>query len=134
MVRQADGPNRLKPIAPQQKSRVGPVGRPPEQSFDSVLSHILGNQSTPKTAHPVKFSGHALERLRTRNIEMSPERLKRLDEAIEKASSKGSRESLVLMDDIALVVSIKNNVVITAASGKELRENVFTNIDSAVIV
>lgn len=58
----------------------------------------------------------------------------KLHTAIEKASNKGARESLILMDDLALVVSIKNKTVITAIDGANIKENVFTNIDSAVII
>jgi flagellar operon protein len=82
----------------------------------------------------IKFSGHALERLQKNNITLSPQDMERLSEAVEKAETKGSRESLVLMDDLALIVSIKNHTVITAIDGQRLKENVFTNIDSAVII
>lgn len=97
------------------------------QSFQSVLQSTL-------QAPGVKLSAHAAERLRTRQIDLSPDRMRRLEEGMAKAAQKGSKESLVLMDDIALVVSIRNKVVITAANGGELKDSVFTNIDSAVIV
>jgi flagellar operon protein len=60
--------------------------------------------------------------------------MKQLQEAVGRARAKGARESLVLMGELALVVSVKNNTVITAVDGANLRENVFTNIDSAVII
>ena len=58
----------------------------------------------------------------------------RLQDAVLRAQAKGSRESLVMMDKAAFVVSIRNRTVITAVDQESMRQNVFTNIDSAVIV
>jgi flagellar operon protein len=63
----------------------------------------------------------------------SNEDLALLNQAVDRAESKGAKESLVLMDQLALIVSIKNRTVITAVDGESMKENVFTNIDSAVI-
>ncbi|MEA4883651.1 MAG: TIGR02530 family flagellar biosynthesis protein [Clostridia bacterium] len=82
----------------------------------------------------VKFSAHAQARLAARNIDLGREDLDRITGAVNRAAAKGSRESLILMDDKAFVVSIRNRTVITAVDGDSLKENVFTNIDSAVIV
>jgi flagellar operon protein len=95
-------------------------------SFRDVLAGEIGKG--------VKFSAHAQARLAARNIELSESQLDRINSGVEKAASKGARESLVLVDNLALVVSIKNNTVITAVDDKNLKENVFTNIDSAVIM
>ena len=94
-------------------------------SFGQILDQQLSG---------VKFSQHAKERLQTRNISFGQAELTKLSSAIEKAAVKGARESLVLMDNLALVVSIKNRTVITALDGASIKDNVFTNIDSAVIV
>jgi flagellar operon protein len=72
--------------------------------------------------------------LDSRNISISREDLKRLEKGIDRAAQKGSRDSLILMDQMALIVSVKNRTVITAVDDANLKENVFTNIDSAVIV
>lgn len=88
----------------------------------------------------VKLSGHAMTRLQMRNITLSPEDMDRLRDAVDRAEAKGAREALILMSrpsrdqDLALVVSVKNRTVITAMDGEALRDNVFTNIDSAVVV
>jgi flagellar operon protein len=87
-----------------------------------------------KIAGELKFSQHAQERLKSRHINLGELEMKQLQEAVGRARAKGARESLVLMGELALVVSVKNNTVITAVDGANLRENVFTNIDSAVIV
>ncbi|MPN53289.1 hypothetical protein SDC9_200953 [bioreactor metagenome] len=76
-----------------------------------------------------------MQRLESRNIKLNPTDMDKLNRAIEKAAQKGARESLVLMNnDLALIVSVKNKTVITAMDGTSIKDNVFTNIDSAVIV
>ena len=95
-------------------------------SFEQVLTQTMGG---------VKFSQHASQRLQTRNINLSNDQMNQLKSAVDKAAQKGARESLILMNnDLALVVSVTNRTVITAMDGSSIRDNVFTNIDSAVIV
>ena len=113
-----------------------PVSPIPSQPYPKVPSaglptfgQILENQ-----LKEIKFSQHAKERLQTRNIQFGQAELAKLSSAVDKAALKGSRDSLVLMDNLALVVSVKNRTVITAVDSASLKDNVFTNIDSAVIV
>ncbi|TFH55398.1 MAG: flagellar protein [Candidatus Zixiibacteriota bacterium] len=80
------------------------------------------------------FSKHAQERLFSRNISLSEETLNGIADAIDKAELKGSKETLVLSDEAAFVVSVKNRTVITAFDRDNLREGVVTSIDSAVII
>jgi len=94
----------------------------------------FGQVLEKKLQGELKFSQHARQRLQSRNIELGEAEMARLENAVSKAREKGARDSLVLMDNLALVVSIKNNTVITAVDEQSLKENVFTNIDSAVIV
>ncbi|MCW5941915.1 MAG: hypothetical protein KIS66_06770 [Fimbriimonadaceae bacterium] len=82
----------------------------------------------------LKISGHAQTRLDSRNIELGKPEWERVLAGVDKAAAKGSKESLVLVDDVALVVSVKNRTVITAVDRANLKDNVFTNIDSAVVV
>lgn len=82
----------------------------------------------------IKFSGHAEMRMRMRNISLSQTEMARLNDAVDRAEAKGARESLILMDKLALIVSIRNRTVITAVDEERMKESVFTNIDSAVIV
>ena len=94
--------------------------------FEQALNQAMGG---------VKFSQHAMQRLQTRNINMTPAQMDQLKTAVDKAAQKGARESLILMNnDLALVVSVTNRTVITAMDGSSIKDNVFTNIDSAVIV
>lgn len=116
----------IQPIQPRQAPRTRPV---PGQ--DGSFANILDTKLREGT---VKFSAHATKRLEARNIHFTEGQLKTLEEAVEKARSKGGRETLILLDNVALVVSVANRTVITAMDGDNLRDNVFTQIDSAVII
>jgi flagellar operon protein len=82
----------------------------------------------------LKVSGHAQTRLQSRNINLSQDDWNRVMNGVNKAAAKGAKESLVMIDNTALVVSVKNRTVITAVDKDNLKDNVFTNIDSAVVV
>lgn len=92
-------------------------------SFDSIFQQEL---------EKVKFSNHALKRLESRNITLGTEEINKINSAVEKAESKGSKDSLVMMQDTAFIINIPNRTVITALPVGESNENVFTNIDSVV--
>ncbi len=81
----------------------------------------------------VKFSKHANQRLESRNINLSEAQMSRLNQGVSRARDKSIHESLVMMDNLAYIVNIKNNTVVTALESNE-ESNVFTNIDGAVIV
>lgn len=85
-------------------------------------------------ADRLKVSAHAQTRLESRQIQLDSAAWERVMQGVERAAAKGAKESLVMVDDVALVVSVKNRTVITAVEQARLKENVFTNIDSAVIV
>ncbi len=84
-------------------------------------------------AQPLQFSKHALARVERRGIELDSATLGRLSQGVQRAAGKGSRDSLVLVDGTAFVVSVSNRTVITAVGSEHMKDNVFTNIDSAVI-
>lgn len=117
---------------------VGPVGRPTQvggparaggapavqgPAFAEVLQRATG----------VEFSRHALQRLERRGIALGEQTLARLTEGVDRAAGKGSRSSVVFVDGTAFVVAVRNRTVITAVDPEHMREQVFTNIDSAVI-
>jgi flagellar operon protein len=79
------------------------------------------------------FSKHLTERINRRSIDLSPEKLDRLSQAVDKVAEKGSRESVVLLDNLALLVSISNRTVLTAIETGKMKNGVFTNIDSVVV-
>lgn len=96
---------------------------PVKSSFDSIFQEEL---------EKVKFSNHALKRLESRNIQLSENELAKIQTAVEKAESKGAKDSLVMMDSTAFIVNIPNRTVVTAMEVSDTNENVFTNIDSVV--
>jgi flagellar operon protein len=96
------------------------------KSFADALSQADQSQQ-------LQFSKHALARVERRGIELDSATLGRLSEGVGRAASKGSRDSLVLVDGTAFVVSVSNRTVITAVGSEHMKDNVFTNIDSAVI-
>jgi len=112
---------------PQSPARTRPSAPITGPAFRDVLDAKLGS------AGPVRFSGHALERLERRGIPVDDATLGRLNDGVSRAASKGARDSLVLVDGTAFVVSVTNRTVITAVDREHMREHVFTNIDSAVI-
>ncbi|RDU22429.1 TIGR02530 family flagellar biosynthesis protein [Anaerosacchariphilus polymeriproducens] len=105
-------------------------------SADSNFSfeEILQEQQKTNESRELKFSKHALNRLSDRNINLSQGQKTRLEEGTLKAEEKGIKESLVLVDDLVFIVNIKNQTVVTAMDQTEANENVFTNIDGAVII
>lgn len=82
----------------------------------------------------LKFSNHAVERMRSRGVMFTPEQMGKLESAVKKAAEKGGKDSLVLMNDTAVIVSVKNNTVVTVVDKASLKENVFTNIDSTIVI
>ncbi|MBT1071944.1 TIGR02530 family flagellar biosynthesis protein [Pelotalea chapellei] len=129
MVDQIFFPNPVKPVGtnppqPQQPAKAGNVSGP---SFATVLDQKLPSQG-------IKFSQHAQDRLKARNISLSASDIANLEGAVNSVAQKGGKESLVMMGDAALVVSIKNRTVVTAMDKSQMKGNIFTNIDSAVVI
>lgn len=116
-------PQPIIPSKPQgQQSKKTAVG---SGSFDQLLqSRIEQGQ--------VRFSKHATDRMNSRGIQFDANQMQRLETAVSQVNAKGGKESLVMLDDTALVVSVKNDTVVTVVDRAQLKNNVFTNIDSAV--
>ncbi len=104
---------------------------------DTLASTMQGQVRAPMGAaipNGVKFSNHAIERMQSRGVSFNKGDLDRLNQAVDKASAKGSKDTLVLMNDAALIVSVKNKTVVTVMDQAALKENVFTNIDSTIVM
>lgn len=98
-----------------------------DSSFASVLEGV-------KSKERLSFSSHAKQRLESRSIELSSGELEKLEEAVDKAAAKGCRSSLLLYRDMAFLAGVPSRTIITAMDGQSMKDHVFTNIDSAVIV
>lgn len=105
------------------------TGENTEISFQEILQETADSERT--LAQNLRFSKHANERLLNRNINLSAEQMERLETGTSKAREKGIQESLVMIDNLAFIVNIKNNTVITAMDDSS--DSIFTNIDGAVI-
>jgi len=103
-------------------------GSTDKASFKEMFSSELAS------GREIYFSKHAGQRLHSRGIELTDDQINRIADAVDRAGAKGSRETLILTDDAALVVSIAHRTVITAFDREHLREGVVTSIDSAVIL
>lgn len=102
-----------------------------ELSFRHILEQT--SEAKPET-QGVIFSKHANDRLASRNIDLDEEQLSRLNRGVMQAKEKQIQESLVMLDNLAFIVNIRNNTVITAMDQEKNDSNIFTNIDGAVIV
>lgn len=98
------------------------VSTAPENSFQSIFQ---------EASDTVKFSKHASERMVTRKITMTDSQKARLEDAANQATEKGMKESLVMVDDMAFILNVKNKTVVTAVD--DMKQGVFTNIDGAII-
>jgi flagellar operon protein len=98
-------------------------------SFQEIL-----DKRNAQDAGEVKFSKHAAGRLADRNIELTQGQMERLTEGTAKAQQKGIKDSLVIVDGLAFIVNVPNNTVVTAMAQNDTAENIFTNIDGAVIM
>jgi len=110
---------RTQPIRPSVQTPQGPA-------FADVLRDTAGTK-------PVTFSKHAVQRLERRNLPVDQTVLQRLQDGVDRAAGKGARDAVVLVDDTAFVVSVSNRTVVTAVGRDQMKDHVFTNIDSAVI-
>jgi flagellar operon protein len=117
------------PIRPQGV----PVQIPPTSTSVPSFRDVLTQQGV-SSGTSLKFSAHALQRLQSRNITLTPDDVQRMNAMADKAAAKGAQQSLFMLRDVGMIVSIKNRTVITAVDSDSMRENVFTNIDSAAVI
>jgi flagellar operon protein len=126
------------PVVPAVRPQGVPVQIPPTGS-GSFRDVLRTTQATPSTSsgqagQSLKFSAHAQQRLQSRNINLSQNDLAKMNAMADKAAAKGAKQSLFMMRDTAMVVSITNRTVITAVDQQSMKDNVFTNIDSAAVI
>lgn len=118
-------PQPIQPAGPGQSKTNRPT-RGQAGAFDQFLQQAQKNSA-------IKFSAHAQSRMAARGISFDAGQMQRLDQALNRVEAKGGRDSLVMLDNTALVVSVKNETVVTVVDSDQLKNSVFTQIDSAVI-
>ena len=109
-----------------------PKSRPREKTNDNAFKELL--EQRLKEESQVSFSKHAMERVVERGVDVSSEKLDRLNEGVRMAEEKGLREPLILLGTTAFVVNVKNNKVVTVVNEDSLKGTVFTNIDGTVMI
>ncbi|WP_018883402.1 TIGR02530 family flagellar biosynthesis protein [Paenibacillus massiliensis] len=118
--------------------RLYPTAAPPSTVHQKKAPQASGQAIKPFNEvlqeQVVKLSGHAAKRLEQRGIELRTEQMDQINSALDKAAAKGAKESLILMKDVALIVNVQNRTVVTALDEQSMKNNVFTQIDSAVII
>ena len=139
------------PVAPATNPAPGVSNA--KASNDDIFKKLLDQTTADQTAAPqeakaaakvpfdakvaseqLKFSGHAIDRMKSRGISFAPDELKNIQDAVARAAGKGSKDTLVLSGDSALIVSVKNNTVVTVMDKALMKDNVFTNIDSTIVL
>ena len=89
-------------------------------------------ETLARTTQDVRFSNHAQKRMETRDMQLSQDNVSRLSGAIDKAEKRGGKSSLVMVDDMAFIVNVRERLVVTALDAEHRGEGVFTQIDSVV--
>ena len=120
------------PLQPTRKTNKNSGKTTPNKSNKTSFRKVLADKLKEKSG--VEFSKHAQQRILSRNIEITEKSLKQLQQGVKKLDDKGAKDSLVMVDQVAYVVSVENKTVVTAIDNENVKENVFTNIDSAVFM
>ena len=128
--------NRIHPFDPQriqpQRGKMDGAAQVDDGAKVDPFGEVL-RKTIDENTH-VRFSEHALQRLTQRSLAPNAQQLSRLDDGIRQLDAKGSRNSVVLVDDTAYIVSVKNKTVVTAVDNMAANSNIFTNIDSMAVV
>lgn len=123
--------NQFKPVLPPDSANTKELNRTRVTESGPNFKEVLKQKLPTDT---IKFSNHCQKRLEQNNIQLNEQQMDKLSSAVAKAETKGSRESCVIMEDMVFIVSVANRTVKTVVDGQRIKENVFTNIDSAVII
>lgn len=130
MINEINHPNFISKTNTSNKNKYNTVTQMPGYGLN--FEALLKEQIVQKEG--VQFSKHAKERVEQRGIDVSESFLTNLNNAVDKARAKGAKDVVIIGEKGAFIINIPNNVVVTAVSGDEIKDNIFTNIDSAVLL
>lgn len=122
--------NGVSPIQPGTQPGGAQQVREAGQAFREALEKARQTGEAPDVA----FSAHAAERMMQRGLALDANDLQKISDGIDRAAEKGAKDSLMVLRDLAMIVSVENRTVITALQGENVKENVFTQIDSAILL
>ncbi len=118
-------------------SQIGKVGNnlnsPMRRISEGADFQKLLDERLQKSSE-LQFSKHAQQRVVQRGIEITPTLLNQLGDAVSKARAKGAKDVVIINSTSAFIVNVPSNKVVTTMVGDELKDNIFTNIDSAVLI
>ena len=118
-----------------QVEQVQPVRRRDAGSqFGPMLQREIASASQERESFSVAFSKHARARAEERGIEVTDTLMDQLADSVERASAKGATNILAFDATRAFIINIPHGRVITTMSQEEMQENIFTNIDGAVLL
>ncbi len=103
-------------------------GKTTEGTFAGMMQQEIQKENG------VQFSKHAEMRIQQRGIEVSADMMNSLNQAVEKARAKGAKDTVIISSQGAFIVNVPNNIVVTTMTEQEMKNNIFTNIDSAVLM
>ena len=103
-----------------------------KSNSNSEFGQLL--QKTIQQKQQLVFSKHAQQRIDSRQIQISPQLISQMNSAVEQASGKGIKDALMISGQTAFIVNVPSRTVVTTMSGQEMTNNIFTNIDGAVIL
>lgn len=120
-------PHRIHPI---QGKAISPRTNASQRTTDGTTFQQILQQQVDR----LKFSQHAQHRLQQRGISLSDSEIAQIESAVQKAAAKGAKDSLIMMNQVALIVNVPNKTVVTAVDHESMKDHVFTQIDSAVLI
>lgn len=112
----------------QHETSLQQSSKPKESSFAGMMQQEIQKENG------VQFSKHAQMRIQQRGIEVSADMMTSLNEAVSKAREKGSKDTVIISAQGAFIVNVPNNIVVTTMTEQEMKNNIFTNIDSAILM
>lgn len=132
--------NNLRPVNVGTDS-ARPAGARKDSADVTAFKELLEKEQLRRWQYPedeslpkLKFSNHAVDRMQARGVRFSPEEMGKIEKAAAKAAAKGSKECLLITDQAAMIVSLKDKTVVTVMDKNNLKDNVFTNIDATVMI
>ena len=102
------------------------IDKKSDGNFKEILNKLIDKNQG------YTLSKHAAERLR--EINFSENDMKNIEKGFKLAEDKGAKNSVMVYKDVALIASIENKTIITAVDKARAESNVFTNVDSVVIL
>lgn len=117
-----------------ENGRAGVTGRNTNTAGNSGNQISFEKLLQESAREGLNFSKHAAKRMNERGIAVDSQLMSNLEHAVEGARKKGARDVAVIGAQGVFIVNVPNNTVVTTMLQSDMKERVFTNIDSAVLM